>query len=294
MDGKASKSGREFFRFHLSESCPSCTLRRCGFFCRFSEPDLKAFDAVKFVSGYPSGTMLFAEGQKCRGIFVLCQGEVKLTCGSDDGRSTGLRIAGPGEVLGLDSALSDRNYEATAETLGPCQVAFVRQRDFERFLEQHPAVLSRVAEHLGLQYREACRQVRVLGLGSSSMERVARFLLGWSWGRGAREDGQSFILALSQEQISEFVGTTRESVTRTLAELRERGLIVRRGAQIVIPDRKALQEARTRRQIERRSELRPLRVVPVRPTMRSLPRAGENGRKIRVMRREDNRGRLGA
>jgi CRP/FNR family transcriptional regulator, cyclic AMP receptor protein len=213
------------YEFDLSESCPTCTLPKDGFFCQFSAPELREFDAAKFISGYPAGAVLFVEEQKCRGIFVLCKGEAKLTCGSSDGRTLILRIAKAGEALGLESALSGGVYEATAETLGPCQVAFVPLRDFERFLREHPLAVARAAGHLGRQYRGACRQLRVLGLGASTLERLARLLLAWSAEIGEAEDGEPFTLALNHEEIAEYVGTTRESVTRALTVLRERGLI---------------------------------------------------------------------
>ena len=230
----------------LNESCPACKYRRSGFFCQLSPAELNDFDALKSVIPYPAEALLFLEQQKTKGIYVLCEGEVKLSFSSSEGKRLLLRIARPGEVLGLLSALSGRPYEATAETLRPCQVAFASSTDFNKFLRRHPNLFQLIANQLGLQYRSACEQLCAVGLGASILERVAKFLLTWSANRGAPKNGIQFKLPLSHEEIAEHVGVTRESVTRALSEFRSRGLIENHGSTFVIADRAALQEFRLR------------------------------------------------
>ncbi|MGA2459754.1 MAG: cyclic nucleotide-binding domain-containing protein, partial [Terriglobales bacterium] len=79
--------------------------------------------------------MLFVEGQLPRGVFVLCKGSVKLAISSPSGRTVMVKLAEPGEVLGLSATLSGKPYEVTAETIDPCQVNFVKRDDFLRFLK---------------------------------------------------------------------------------------------------------------------------------------------------------------
>ena len=232
------------YSFELSESCRSCNFRRNGFFCQLSPDELKDFDAIKHVSAYPADAILFMEQQKSQGIYLLCLGQVKLSFTSSGGKTLVLRIAKPGEILGLLSALSGSPYEVTAETLRPCQTAFISSNDFRKFLRKHPAVFQRVASHLGWEYKVACEQLYAVGLGASMCERVAKFLLNWSAEGGAPGNGTRFTLPLTHEEIAEHIGTTRESVTRTLSEFRCRGLIESYGSTFVIADRVALQESR--------------------------------------------------
>ena len=82
--------------------------------------------------------MLFAEGRPVRGIYILCDGRAKLSICSEGGKRLTLRIAGPGEVLGLGAALSNTPYEITAELLDNSQVVFVRRKDLLKFLREHP------------------------------------------------------------------------------------------------------------------------------------------------------------
>ena len=141
----------------LNESCPACRYRRSGFFCQLSPAELNDFDALKSVIPYPAEALLFLEQQKTKGIYVLCEGEVKLSFSSSEGKRLLLRIARPGEVLGLLSALSGSPYEATAETLRPCQVAFVPSNVFQKFLRRHPNVFRLIADQLGLALQECVR-----------------------------------------------------------------------------------------------------------------------------------------
>ena len=71
----------------LNESCQTCRYRRNGFFCRLSPAELNDFDALKSIIPYPAETLLFLEQQKTKGIYLLCEGEVKLSFSSSKGKS---------------------------------------------------------------------------------------------------------------------------------------------------------------------------------------------------------------
>ena len=131
-------------------------------------------------SNYPSGMVLFCETQPASGIYVVLEGEVKLSINSPDGRRLSFRIAKAGEVLGLSSALSGGEYEMTADTLYPSKIAHISQQVFLQFLSRHPAVYQSVAREMVRTYHTACEQLRMVGLSTSVPERLARLLLVWS------------------------------------------------------------------------------------------------------------------
>ncbi len=81
------------------------------------------FESLASFDSYSAGSMLFAEEQASEEVFILLQGEVKLSVTSSDGKRFILRIAQPGEILGLASAFSGNASEMTAETLYPCDIA---------------------------------------------------------------------------------------------------------------------------------------------------------------------------
>ena len=101
-----------------------------GFFCHLSPAALKDFDAVKSTSTYPKGAFLFMEKQDARSVFVLCEGDVKLSISSSEGRTLIMRVVRAGEILGLMAGMSGGPYEVTTETIRPCQIALVRREDF--------------------------------------------------------------------------------------------------------------------------------------------------------------------
>jgi CRP/FNR family transcriptional regulator, cyclic AMP receptor protein len=229
------------YGFEPNENCRSCNLRTNGFFCQLSAPALKDFNAVKSQATYPAGALLFLEKQDPRGVFVLCAGQVKLSISSSAGKTLILRIANPGEILGLMATMSGSPYEVTAETLHPCQVAFIRRDDFLRFVAEHPEAYQGVVQQLSMLYSGACEQLRTVGLSASAPEKLARLLLDWSPAAKGGNQGIPVKLPLTHEEIAAFIGTTRETVTRTLSEFKSRQLVALQGSTLMISDRPALE-----------------------------------------------------
>src|SRR6201987_2140735 len=161
----------------IIESCLTCKMRAERLFCDLPTSALQAFENIKYATAYPKGAVLFVEGQAPRGIFVLCKGRVKLSICATDGKTLIVKIAEPGEVLGLSASVSGKPYELTAETIDPCQANFVKREDFLRFLRDHSDACFKVAEQLSEKYNNACHEVRSLGLSHSAAEKLANLLL---------------------------------------------------------------------------------------------------------------------
>jgi len=156
-------------------SCLQCAERPERLFCDLPTESLQDFDALKSLSGYGRGTILFREGSPARGIFVLCEGRAKLSVCSESGRRLTLRIAGPGEVLGLSAALADSPHEMTAELLDNAQVAMVKRKDLLRFLHEHREACLQVVNLLSQDLHTAYDRVRSVGLGRTRRTRAVRF-----------------------------------------------------------------------------------------------------------------------
>jgi CRP/FNR family transcriptional regulator len=229
------------YGFEPNENCQSCKMRVNSFFCHLSAAALKDLNAVKSPAMYPAAALLFMEKQDPRGVFVLCAGQVKLTISSSAGKTLILRIAKPGEILGLMAAMLDSPYEVTAETLHPCQVVFIRRDDFLRFVAKHPEAYQGVVKQLSTLYNGACEQLRTVGLSASAPEKLARLLLDWSVETKTTKQGTPIKLPLTHEEIAEFIGTTRETVTRTLSQFKSRQLVALDGSTLMISNRPALE-----------------------------------------------------
>jgi CRP/FNR family transcriptional regulator len=225
----------------IVESCVTCKLRATRSFCDLPPAALQVFEGIKYATAYPRGAVLFVQGQLPRGIFVLCKGSVKLALDSPSGSTAIVKLAEPGEVLGLSATISDKPYEMTAETIDPCQVNFVKRDDFLRFLKDDVEACFKVAEQLSEKYHNACEEVRSLGLSHSAAEKLAKLLLEWSSkNRESAKAEPRLKLRLTHEEIAQMIGTSRETVSRVFADFKKQRLIRQNGSTLVIPDRVAL------------------------------------------------------
>jgi len=198
-------------------------------------------DSMLFFSSYPANTVLFSETQPSVGIIVILEGEVKLSMNSCDGHRLSLRINRAGEVLGLPSTLSGTPHEATAETVYPVKIAHVGREAFLQFLVRHPDAYHAVAREMTRRYTSACDQLRTVGLASGAPAKLARLLLEWSDTGDRSETGSRCRLAFTHEQIGEFIGASRETVTRALNTFKDRRLVNIDGSMLTIPSRHALE-----------------------------------------------------
>ncbi|MBZ5547814.1 MAG: cyclic nucleotide-binding domain-containing protein [Acidobacteriia bacterium] len=156
----------------MSHSCLDCVQRSDRVFCDLEPDALEAFDGIKSTQTCPKGTVLFREGQAARGVFLLCEGRVRLSICSESGHRMTVRVAGPGEMLGLSAALSGGCYELTAEALDGVQAAAIRRKDLLHFLHEHRDVCLQVVNLLSEDLHVAYDRVRAVGLGRTRRPRA--------------------------------------------------------------------------------------------------------------------------
>jgi len=225
----------------VSEGCKSCKIGAPGSFCTTSPEILDAMDVIGFGATYPKGSVLFSEGEPPRGVMILCKGRVKVYINSAEGKTLILRVAKPGDVLGLRSVIANRPRQATAETIETCRVTFFRREDFLRLLHDHGELSLKAAQQLSTSYETACEQVRSIGLAGSAPKKLARFLLDWTADGKRVGAGVRGVLTLTHEEIGQLINASRETVTRTLGEFKHHQLVHLKGSVISIPDRSALE-----------------------------------------------------
>lgn len=224
------------------ENCCDCHLRCRDFFCGLSPESIEVFNKIKHAAVFPEHAVVLVEGQNPCGIFVLCQGRAKLCTTSREGKTLIVRIAEPGEVLGLHAVVTGRPYELTVETMQPCQLNFVGRDDLLRFLREHGDASRHATEHLARDCSDAYGVVRSLGLSHSISQRFAKFLLETA-AEGESSNGTVRArLALTHEEMSQLVGTSRETITRLLSEFRRNELAELRGSTLIIRNRGAMKK----------------------------------------------------
>jgi CRP/FNR family transcriptional regulator, cyclic AMP receptor protein len=244
LDGGILQDGttmRTPYGLEIIENCLSCPHREERLFCNLPEQTVKALSAITSSASYPKGATLFVEGQPARGVFILCSGRVKLSTSSADGKTLILRISEPGEVLGLPATVTGTCYELTADVVEPAQANFIARNDFLGFLKDNGEAALRVAQQLGETYHAAVAEMRTIGLSHSAGEKLARFLLEWA-ANYPEEKGQIRLkLTLTHEEIAQMIGSSRETVTRLLADFRRKQLLQVMGSTLIIKNKAALE-----------------------------------------------------
>lgn len=203
--------------------CEECTIRPITI-CRRLDPktlaDLRALGAPQRV--HP-GQSIFHEGDPVNRLFMLVSGTLKIYALLADGRRQVTGFMFPGDLLGISV---EEEYAFTAEALSDGELWWFARKAFDAFVDQNPDVereLYRLAVH---ELAAAQRQMVLLGRKSAA-ERLASFFL-MLLERSERVSGRSeegFDLPMSRLDIADYLGLTKETVSRMTGRLRDRGLI---------------------------------------------------------------------
>ena len=222
-------------------NCRTTIPNRAGkFLNQLTAAAVQDLESTQHVSDLPANRVIFSERDTPDALFIVVSGDVKLSINSSDGRRLSIRIVHAGEVLGLGSVLAATPYEVTAETLYPSRIAKVERQDFLNFLSRHPEAYKAVTEELSRNVNLACERLRVVGLSTSAPEKLARLLLDWDENGHENENEARFRFCLTHEQIGEFIGASRETVTRTMGAFKNRRLVAFQGSMLTILSRTAL------------------------------------------------------
>jgi CRP/FNR family transcriptional regulator len=230
------------YNLDLHNSCTDCTVRFERLFCNMSSSSVNALETLKFTGVYPKGSLLFVEGEMPRGIFILCSGRAKLTTSSSEGKTLIVKIAEPGEVLGVSATILGKAYEVSAETIEPAQLNFIKRDDFLKFLNTNAEACMHTAQQLSEKYHAAQREIRSLGLSQTTSEKLAKLLLDWCDAGGEETArGVRLKVLLTHEEIAQMIGTTRETVTRLLSDFKRKKIIDVKGSSVFILGKDALE-----------------------------------------------------
>jgi CRP/FNR family transcriptional regulator len=140
----------------------------------------------------------------------------------------------------MSEAFSGSLSEWSADTLYPSKIASIKRNDFIQFADRHSEVYRLATMELIRTCSYTCRTLRILGLTDCVRKRLGGQLLAWAEQGTKTGDQSRYRLAMSHAQIAEFIGTTRESVSRTLGNFKRSGMVELRGSMVTIPSMAAL------------------------------------------------------
>jgi CRP/FNR family cyclic AMP-dependent transcriptional regulator len=205
-----------------------------GAFRNLPPESLSDLDAISAPVEYRNGDTLMRQGDPPHFVRILSTGRSKISTSSQGGKSLLLNIVSAGAILGLVAAVRRTNYETTAEAYGPCLVNEIDDHDFLDFLFHHRNANWQVMQLLADESQDLLVNACRVALSGTVAGNIAKLLL--DWGATIRQSNgtRHFKIVLTHQEIAEMVGTTRETVTRTLASFRQHGWIRIHGASVEI------------------------------------------------------------
>jgi len=233
-------SARAPYGLEIIENCVTCPHHEDRIFCNLPPAALQRLASITTASTYPKGATLFVEGQASRGVFIVCEGRVKLSTCSTDGKALIVRLAGPGEVLGIPATVTGKPYELTADVIERAQANFMSRADFLAFLREFSEVSFNVSAQLAETYHAAVAELRSIGLSHSAEEKLARFLLDWCANEANGSGDNRARLTLTHEEIAQMIGSSRETVTRLLSNFKRKKVLQILGSTLILNDKAAL------------------------------------------------------
>jgi CRP/FNR family transcriptional regulator, cyclic AMP receptor protein len=182
------------------------------------------------------GDVLFHEGEPGDRLYVIERGKIKLGRRSNDGRENLLSVLGPGEMFGELSLFDPGPRTATASVVADARIHELAHRDLVAWLQSNPAVAKHLLQALARRLRRTNEALADL-VFSDVPGRVAKALLDLSTRFGEPvEDGLRVAHDLTQEELAQLVGASRETVNKALADFAARGWVRREGRAVVLLD----------------------------------------------------------
>jgi CRP/FNR family transcriptional regulator, cyclic AMP receptor protein len=213
-------------------------LRKHPIFC---DLDPEAFDQLCRYAKHATlkrGAAIFCKGDPGNSLVAVIRGTVKISISSAEGRSAILNLIGPGEIFG-EVALLDglaRTADATANT--DCEIFVVDRREFLPFVRSQPALAMKFIELLCARLRWTSDQVEQVIL-QNLPGRLASALIRLTEKHKLAQGGRT--IAITQQEISEMVGMTRESINKQLRAWAARNWVRLEHGAIVVLDTESLQ-----------------------------------------------------
>jgi CRP-like cAMP-binding protein len=186
--------------------------------------------------------VLFRKGDPGRQMYAIVTGGIKISTISEAGREIVFGILGPGEILGELSLLDGQPRSATAVAIGDAELLCVERRDFLAHLERNPGLAIRLVQSMAMRLRNSDELIEDRSF-LKLPARLAKWLLQLARSHGTTiPSGRMIGIKLTQQEIANLVGATRESVNKLLRHWMDAQLIDQTVGYLIIRDEKTLEE----------------------------------------------------
>lgn len=220
--------------------CRTCGCINHGIFC---EVDQKLQEMVNFDKSpynFEANHSIFIEGNPARNVYCIHEGRVKLFKTANNNQHV-IRILGPGDIIGLRPIFSNEPYAATAQTVEKTTVCVIPKKTILAMMEHSRDFTAKIAEILAVELRVSEDQLISL-LYDPVKKRTARLLLNLlEKEQGPNSNSTHKISLLKRIEMAQIIGTTPESLSRTLHSFAQRGIIEVNRKEILVLNREKLE-----------------------------------------------------
>ncbi len=211
----------DMFTSAKSMDTESIPLSNVPLFSGLSEQEIQAISHHAVTKRFIKNTVVINEGDNSDSLYVILSGRVKIYLSDEDGKEVILNNQGPGDYFGELALIDEAPRSASVMTTEDCKLSIINKHDFAACLKNHPEIALSLIKDLSARMRSLTENVKSLAL-MDVYGRVARTLLNLA----VEENGKLVIQEkLTQKDIANMVGASREMVSRILKDLSIGGYI---------------------------------------------------------------------
>jgi CRP/FNR family transcriptional regulator, cyclic AMP receptor protein len=215
-------------------------LGHCMLFRELGAEERNTLFARVHIRAYRAGEPIFQMGSAGDNMMAVLSGSVRISVPSADGREIVLAILQPGEVFGEVALLDGKERTADVTAVGSCHLAILERRDMLAFLDRHPEIWPKFAEVLCSRLRSSDQHIAGLALHQLPT-RLAKALLRFATMKQEATRRQMQVL-LSQRELGNICGATRETVNKCLNTWQRRGIVSIDDGAVTIANQTAIEE----------------------------------------------------
>jgi CRP/FNR family transcriptional regulator len=213
-------------------------LSRVPLFSELSRDELERISRVSVARSFPTGVRVFHEGDQSDACYLVRTGDLRVTREHPDGRAIALATLGPGDIFGELAMLDGEARSASVETLSDAELLALPAADVRRLLADHPGISVKLIAALTRRLRETNERVARQSF-QTVPSRVAGVLTQLIAEESAPAGRHGITIRMTQADLAQLAGTSRESVSRFLATLERAGVVqVGRGRVTVVEPRR--------------------------------------------------------
>ena len=221
---------------------PDNLLRNNQFFANLADEELEKVKNIMRKRNYDKEQIIFFEDEPGEGLFLLKSGKVKLTKMVESGDEQILTIIKPGNIFAEVVLFGNANYPATAVALEDSELYLIRSKDMENIIRDNPSIAIKLLDVMSKRLRRAQKLVRDMGLKDTT-RRTASLLVYLAEEYGVERNNKIKIdIKLTQQELSNMIGTTRETISRVLNKFKGEDIVSNKSRKMIINDLTKLKE----------------------------------------------------